>query len=229
MPTSETKMSEQESLKLISEMIQKAKISYHDKGVSGLLWGSAVFIASAVTFTKEQLGLKLPFDIWFLVLFAIIPQGIISAKESKTRKVINYDDRSVDIVWTVYGITIFCLIAYQNIVPIVAKRLIVEEGWQMVKHMTVGSLPDAVITPFTLSATSIFIMVYIFPTLITGIIKKFKPMILGAIISYGFFIASLFTSFKYDMLLSAATALFCWFIPGVILRMKYLKSKAANV
>jgi hypothetical protein len=229
MPTPENRMSEQESLKLISEMIQKAKTSYHDKGISALLWGTAVFIAAIVTFAKEQFGLKLPFDIWFIVLFAIVPQVIISVKESKNRKVINYDDRSVDIVWMVYGITIFGLVAYHNIVPHVAKKLIAEEGWQLVKHMTDGSLPDAIIAPFTLSTTSIFILVYTFPTLITGLIKKCKPMIFGAILSYGFFIASLFTAFKYDMLLSAATALFCWFIPGVILRIKYLKSKAANV
>ena len=229
MPTPGNRMSEQESLELISEMIQKAKTSYHDKGISALLWGTVVFIAAIVTFAKEQFGLKLPFDIWFIVLFAIIPQVVISVKESKNRKVINYDDRSVDIVWMVYGITIFGLVAYQNIVPHVAKKLIAEEGWQLMKHMADGSLPDAAITPFTLSATSIFILVYTFPTLITGLIKKFKPMIWGAILSYVFFLASLFTSFKYDMLLSAATALFCWFIPGVILRMKYLKSKAAHV
>ena len=64
MPTPTTPMSEQESLTLISEMIQKAKTSYHDKGISSLLWGSVVFIAAMVTFIKEQLGLKLPYIKW---------------------------------------------------------------------------------------------------------------------------------------------------------------------
>lgn len=218
-------MSEQESLQLISEMIQKAKASYHEKGISSLLWGSVVFIASMVTFAQQQFDLILPFDIWLIVLFAIIPQIIISIKESKKRTVVNYNTQSINIVWMVYGITIVGLIAYQNIVPLVAKELINQEGWQMVKHVINGSKPDVVITPFTLSITSIYILIYTFPTMITGLISKCKSMIFGAVLSYLFFTASLFTAFKYDMLLSAATALFCWFIPGIILRMEYLKRK----
>ena len=32
-------MTEQESLSLISEMINKAKTSYHDSGIGPILWG----------------------------------------------------------------------------------------------------------------------------------------------------------------------------------------------
>jgi hypothetical protein len=65
--------------------------------------------------------------------------------------------------------------------------------------------------------------------MVTGIVKKFNPMKMGAIMSYGLFILSLFTESKYDMLLGSLAALICWFIPGIILRKKYLAQARSNV
>jgi hypothetical protein len=65
--------------------------------------------------------------------------------------------------------------------------------------------------------------------MVTGMVKKFNPMKIGALITYGFFMLSLFTESKYDMLLGSATALVCWFIPGIILRKKYLAQTRTNV
>jgi uncharacterized membrane protein (GlpM family) len=54
-------------------------------------------------------------------------------------------------------------------------------------------------------------------------------MIMGAIITYILFIVSCFTRSGIDMLLGTFAALACWFIPGIILRRKYLAQKSANV
>ena len=229
MANEEHELSEQESLRLITEMIQKAKSSYHDTGISALLWGSAVFIASFATYLQQEFDYKLPFDIWLIVLFAIIPQIVISIRESKFRKFRSHSDVAVDAIWIVYAATLFGLIIYQNVVPAVTVKLLNAEGWQMVKHTINNSIPDQSLWPFAPSITSIFMLVYAFPTLATGIIKQFKPMIVGAAITYGLFIVSCFTENKYDMLLSSITALVCWFIPGIILRKMYLKQKEGNV
>lgn len=226
----ETKpMTEQESLDIIQSMIQKAKASYHDKGISALLWGSVVTIASLVTFFQIQYDFKIGFDIWLLVLFAIIPQIIISIKEGKEITVKKYEDEAIDTVWMVYGISIFCLVFYQNIIPNATNKIISNEGWQLTKHYANNLQPDAVINPFIPSIFSLYLILYALPTLVTGIIKKFKPMILGAIVCYAMFAVSCFTPSKYDMLCGAIAAIFCWLIPGFMLRRKYLKSKAANV
>lgn len=229
MANEEHKLSEQESLRLITEMIQKAKKSYYDTGISPLLWGNAVFIASFVTFLQLQFNFTLPFDIWLIVLFAIIPQIFISIRESKFRKFRNHNDVAVDVVWIVYALTLFGLIFYQNVVPSVTQERIKAEGWQMLKHSLNNNSPDEPLLPFTLSLTSVFLLAYALPTMATGLIKQFKPMIIGAVITYGLFIASFYTELKYDMLLSAITALVCWFIPGIILRKRYLKQKEVNV
>ena len=89
-------LSEQESLALITGMIQKAKSSYHDSGTSILLWGSAVTLASLVSYLKAEFQFDIGFDIWLLVLAAIIPQIFISIKERKSRQFQSHTDIAVN-------------------------------------------------------------------------------------------------------------------------------------
>ncbi len=213
----------QESLQLIEGMIQKTKATYHDKGISALLWGTVVTIASLVTYARIEFDFKLGFDIWLIVLLAIIPQIFISIQEKRKIKIRKHDDEAIDAVWMVYALTIFGLVAYQNIIPQSTINLINQEGWQLVKHYNNGTKPDEILKPFAPSFSSIFILIYAFPTFITGLAKKFKPMIIGGIISYIAFMVSLYTETKYDMLLCAVAAISNWLIPGIILRRSYLK------
>jgi len=228
----EKEFNSEESLQLITSMINKVKSSYHDSGTGALLWGSAVSISAFITYLEVEYDFYIGFDIWLIVLAAIIPQIVISVRENKRKQFKSHDDLALDAIWITYAITIFGLIAYQNIVPGATQDLNKQEGWSLIKHYLDKSHPDEAIAPFPLSITSIFILIYAFPTLITGIIKKFRPMIVGAIITYALFVASCFTSFKYDMIFSGIAALVCWFIPGLILRKRYLqlaKQKEQNV
>jgi hypothetical protein len=224
----EKQLTEQESLQLIANMIQKAKGSYHDTGIGSLLWGSVVSIASFVSYLQREYNFTLAIDIWWLVFAAIAPQVYLSIKEKKNLKAKQYDDDVINAVWLVFGVSIFALSFYQNIVPVQTEKLFSQEGITMMKHYADGR-PDEIIKPFTPSLYSIYILIYAFPTMVTGMVKKFNPMKIGALITYGFFMLSLFTESKYDMLLGSATALVCWFIPGIILRKKYLAQTRTNV
>jgi len=104
-----------------------------------------------------------------------------------------------------------------------------QDNWQLVKHFTDNSKPDEVIRPFVPSIFSLLILVYALPTLVTGVVKKFRPMLYGAIIAYVLFVVSCFTANKYDLLFSAVVAIICWLIPGLILRRRYLLQKKTNV
>jgi uncharacterized membrane protein len=225
----EKQLSEKESLQLITDMIQKVKNSYHDKGVGPLLWGTVVAIASFVSYLQLQYNFSLPFDIWWIVMGAIIPQIILINQDAKTQKIKRHEDAALNAVWLVYAITIFGLSFFQSVVPSAAEQIMQLNGWQIIKHEINNSKPDEVIKPFTPSFYSMYILIYGFPTLVTGIVKKFWPMIIGAIIAYLLFMVSCFTETKYDFLLGAIAALGCWFIPGIILQVKYQKQKRANV
>jgi uncharacterized membrane protein len=227
--SNEKQLSEKESLQLITDMIQKVKNSYHDKGVGPLLWGTVVAIASFVSYLQLQFNFSLPFDIWWIVMGAIIPQIILINQDSKTQKIKRHEDAALNAVWLVYAITIFGLSFFQAIVPNAAEQIMQLNGWQIIKHEINNSKPDEVIKPFTPSFYSMYILIYGFPTLVTGIVKKIWPMTIGAIIAYILFMVSCFTETKYDFLLGGVAAIACWFIPGIILQVKYQKQKLANV
>ena len=225
----EKKLSEQESLALITNMIQRAKSSYHSSGASFLLWGTVVTIASFVSYLRETLHFSIGFDIWLILLVAIIPQVFISIKERRQRQFKSHTDIALDAVWLTYAITLLGLTLYQNIVPGITTELTKGEGWMMMKHYIDGNKPDEILRPFVPGIFSIYLLLFALPTLITGIVKKFKPMIIGAVIAYILFIVSCFTPFKYDMLFGAIVAMTCWFIPGIILRKRYNRQKKTNV
>ncbi len=59
----EKQLSENESLELISKMINKAKQSYKDTGVSSMMWGIVISLCSLVRFAEIEFGFSLPFNI----------------------------------------------------------------------------------------------------------------------------------------------------------------------
>lgn len=70
----EKQMSEKESLELITRMINKAKESCHDTGITAIMWGIVIVVCSLVRYTELKTGFRLPFDIFILTFIAVIPQ-----------------------------------------------------------------------------------------------------------------------------------------------------------
>lgn len=220
-------VSEQESLRLITEMISKAKNSFHENGTSAILWGSVVAICGLINFAELYWHFSIGFDIWFLTLFAILPQIFISIKENRQRKVVSHTEAAMKATWLVYGISIFALVFYFNTVPHATDRILAAEGS---KIFSTQNGESSLFHFFIPSQGSLLILLYAIPTLITGIACKFKPMLIGAMLCYLFFIVSCFVPTAYDMLLNGMAGVFNWLIPGIILRRKfYRQQKMVNV
>jgi hypothetical protein len=216
----EQQLSEQESLRLISQMINKAKNSFHDTGIGPMLWGSVIALCSLVTFARMHFGFKLPFDIWWLTLVAILPQVIITSREKKMRRARNYDDAAIDYTWLCFGIAIF-LISHINIVFINNLAEVYAEY-----EKAIGKRPGFGLNNYS---SSLMLLLYGFPTVITGAIMKFKPMLWGGIACWLCCIISVYTPMKTDMLLTAFAAVVMWLVPGIILWGKYKKKRAKDV
>ncbi len=199
MPT-EKELTHEESLDLITRMINTTRKDYYETGVSALLWGSVITVASLVTFTSCYFRIwgDLAHYIWFLTFAAVIPQVIISIRESRVRKAKTYDGSYMVAIWTSFAVVMFLLSWYSNTFnpP--------QEG-------------------------ALFMIVYGIPTFITGFARQFKPMLIGGIACWVFAILSTHCLFPFTMLYLAASALVAWFIPGLILRSRYLKAKQKNV
>ena len=220
----EKDLTEQESLAIITEMIGKARNHFHESGTSAILWGTVVSFCGFVSFTQIYWNFDIGFDIWLLALIAIIPQILISIREGRKHLVKTHDQSAIDTVWTVYTISIFALIFYLNIGPRV------DEHWYVHNHIQLlqKDVVTGVISGYQIgvpSFASLLLIIYAFPTICTGIISRFKPMIAGAVICYALFIASLFTTTAYDYLFVGLAGICNWLVPGIYLRKRYLKVK----
>ena len=223
----EQPLDQQQSIQLITEMIQKAKHDFHESGTSAILWGTVVGIAGLVNFAELYWKFYIGFDIWLLVLAAIIPQIFISIKETKERKVITHTEAAIDAVWLVYGISIFALVFYFNTVPHATNQILAKEGISLIQRNADNS--TKAFEFFIPSHGSLLLLLYGIPTLATGIAHRFAAMFWAGILTYVFFIISCFTTDAYDMLLNGLAGIFNWLIPGIILRQLYKQQKALNV
>jgi hypothetical protein len=206
------KISEQESLSLITQMINKAKNSYHDTGIGAMMWGSVIAICSLVKLSEIHFDYKLPFDIYLLTLAAIIPQIFITIREKKERKVKSYDDIYMDYLWLGFGISIFLLIHITNNVF---------STWGPVagEYRTISGNPSSF--RFSEFVAPLFLMLYGMPTFVTGAACKFKPMLMGGLICWICSIVTVYTSIKIDLILTALSAIFAWLIPGILMEKEY--------
>ena len=189
----EENFSREESLKIINEMILKVKNSNYESGIGPLLWGSVIFICSIVNFFQVEYKVDIGFDIWWLTFIAVVPQVYITLKCRKQKKFKGYTDTAMDYIWMSFAISIALLIHYNSHV-----------------HHSGETVP-------------LFLILYGIPTLITSGVKNFKPMLYGGIVCWLAAIITVYTPLTTDLLLMALAALCAWFIPGIILRRRYLK------
>jgi hypothetical protein len=209
-------ISEKESLALITEMINKAKNSYHDTGLSAMMWGAVVAFCSLVKFLEITMNFRLPFDIYLLTIAAIIPQVFISIREKKVRKTRTYDEAYMDYIWLGFGISIVLMIFVLNMMG---------ASWQPVAETYYDK--TGVVSSFQLYefVGPLFLILYGIPTFVTGTACKFKPMLWGGLVCWVSCIIACFTRARIDLLLVAFSAIVAWFIPGIIMMKDYRAAK----
>jgi hypothetical protein len=159
---------------------------------------------------------------------ALVPQIFISLRESKQKVVKTHVGRALDMVWILFGFSIFAIIFYMNFSPVMYMRFLVEDGNALLlKDLATGQTRDyrMMVAP---SPGSLLLILYAFPTMVTGVVQKFRPMIYGAIITYLFFVISIYTRNPIDQLLMGISGLLNWLIPGLILRKRYLKAEKSK-
>jgi hypothetical protein len=192
----EKSLTEKESLDLIAMMISQAKESNHDTGTSAIMWGAIITICSLVRLAEIQFSFRLPFDIYFLTILAVVPQIVISIREKKMRRVKTYDDIYMDYVWLGFGICIMLMIFITNAVF---------RSWGGT------ALEGTTIPGFYEYVSPLFLLLYGLPTFITGAACKFRPMLIGGIFCWVCCLVTIYTTIKIDLIL---VALLLLFLPG---------------
>jgi len=195
----EKQISEQESLLLIQQMIDRARSSIIDKGTWPIYWGALIAFCSLTLYAEIKLGKFLPFDIFLLTLPALVIQIIIIAynkrKNKGKPKPVGQSQKAIMLTWTAFAI-----------------------GMILISFSKGGNSP---IVYFVLYGTPTFVtgaLINFRPMTIGGIICWLCAIL----------VIVLNISSATNLLLVAICAIFAWLIPGIILRRRYLRAKQAN-
>jgi hypothetical protein len=185
----EDNFSPQQSLSLIQDMISKTKSNLSENSIYFLLWGWITFIAILGQFLlKVVLSYEHHYLVWLLTIPTAIVSFIYSARRHNKHKVRTYIGESMSYLWTGIGISIFILCM------VITKT---NGGWN--------------------NAWPFFILMYGLGTFVSGMILKFKPLVIGGIFCWMLTIISLFLAFDYQLLMAAAAILSSYIIPGHLL------------
>lgn len=194
MENSEMKMTEKESIELITSMINKAKNRVSETGTLYLLWGWLIFICCTIQFVGLYFfHFENIFYVWFLTWLLLIYQIFFLSKERKKRKVKSYTGEINGFVWLVFFI---CLM------------LVIFIGSYLKKYEMIN--PQ-------------LLVLYGMPTFLSGIILKFKPLIIGGVCCWALSIISVFIPGEFQLLLVAAAVIAAWIVPGYILKQHFKK------
>lgn len=186
----------EQSLQLIESMINRAKDKFAEDGSMYLLWGWVVFFCSLSQFVLLHF-FKSPYHyvVWFVSWFLVIYQVIYIRSRNKFKRVRTYTSYILGYVWVTFVIVIF-LLAF------------------LVGRLTTGE--------YYIHINPILLTVYGMPIFLSGIILRFKPLVIGGIGCWVLSIAAmLIPNYDYQFLMIPVAMIIAWIIPGYLLRAKY--------
>jgi len=191
----EEKFTPEQSLELIGQMINKAKNKFGENGHLYLLWGWAILACSLAQFILAYyVKWEHHYLVWFLTWLVFIYQMIYLARKKKREKVKTYTDDIIKIVWITFVVLMFLF-------GFLFGKLMGEEYY---KFFNPGILA-----------------LYGMPTVLSGAILKFRPLVIGGIVCWILSIISTYIPFQYQLLLLSAAVIAAWIIPGYLMRIRF--------
>jgi hypothetical protein len=188
-------LSGEKSMEIIQQMINQAKTNFTDSGLSWLLWGTMIFLASLSTYFFIDLGSETIFLGWNIFGGVTILLLIYDVVKPRRKKVKTYVDELMRMVHIGFFVCMFIIIFSIN--------------------ESVGAN----------NGFGFLLMLFGFLMLIKGGAIKSKALMIGAVVNWAGAIAIFINKeFKYDMLIMAAAVLIGYIIPGLILWAEYKRS-----
>lgn len=189
MENNERIMTGEESLKIITEMINKTKINFSQSIFHLLLWGWLIFACSLIEFLAGRLtGFARPWLIWYLTIPGVFVSMIFGYIKGRKAKTYTYGDMIN--MWTWLGYIVSASILF----------ILMKDRMEA-------------IPPFILMLTGL-------PTLISGFIIRFKPLILGGLSMWVFSLVARFGGSDIAPLAVPVAMVTGFLIPAYLLRKK---------
>ena len=189
----EKTFNEQDSLRVITEMIENSKSNLKDNSFFYLLWGWLVLIASITNFVLLKMGhYNIAWIPWPILMFGGgIVSGIAGYRIGKKAKAKTMFDTAMAYLWGGFVITLFIILFTSALGNI---------SWK--------------------GSNILIIALYGLGTFVSGGLLKFKPLIIGGIFSWAIAVGTVFIPELYSLLMVALSIIVAYLIPGYMLKSK---------
>jgi hypothetical protein len=177
----------QQSLELITSMINQAKGNIQHSSFYFLLWGWTIVIANlGVYFLLNFTSVSNPFLMFSITIPAAIISAVHGARNSNQTIAPTHLNKVHNWLWFGFGVTCVILVVFGK-----------QTNWQ--------------INPLVITMCAV-------PTFISGILLRFKPLMMGGIAFWVFGIASFLAPMDIQFLLGALAVAFGYLVPGYLLK-----------
>ncbi len=189
----ETKMTEQESLKIITEMIENSRSGIRDNGFYCLLWGWLMLSASILNLILMKMNYDKAWLPWPVLMAAgMVVSVIVGYRKGKEARVMTWFDTSM----------IYLLRAFFMVLVIVLYMA------------GTGVIPWR-------AADSLIISLYGLATFFSGGLLRFRPLIYGGTLAWVLAIVVLYVPDLYSFPVVGASIVVAYLVPGYILKNRY--------
>lgn len=178
----------QQSLAIITEMINLTKGNIRNNSVYFLLWGSVIALANLGMFALLMAHYPRPYVVWIIVIPAWLITLYLGYRQSKRQRMATHLDRINMWMWLCFGVVIFTLVAF-------------------------GKAVNYQLNPIILVISAL-------PTLLSGVIIKFRPLVVGGVCFWICGALSFVLGSPWQPLLGALAVTVGYIIPGILLRIK---------
>jgi hypothetical protein len=197
----EQNLTELESLRIIEQMINKAKSHFSEDGHLYLLWGWVIFVCSIAQFVLQHIyKVSWHWTVWLVSWVVIAYQIYYLRNKRKHRTVKTYTDSIIGVVWLAFAITLILVVA------------------------VLGNIFQSKGINFFIMVNPILLVLYGIPSFISGFILKFRPLWIGGISCWVLSIISALLPADYQVLMLAPAMMFAWILPGYLLRARHHKT-----
>ena len=183
----EKQLTPQQSLDVITSMIQQAKGNMQKNSFYFLLWGWTIVIANVGVYLLIKFtDVANPYMMFLITIVSAIISMIQGIRQGKQAVVSTHLDSIYKWLWIGLGVNCFIFWFF-------GARI----GWQL---------------------SAVIITMCAVPTLLSGVLLKFKPLIFGGVIFWVFGALIFITENENQFLLAAIAIALGYLVPGYMLR-----------
>ncbi len=117
----EKNITEQESLVIIQQMMNKTKEQLFDNSNLFLLWGFAAFICTVAQYILIKTNIQNSEAVWIAMPIIAVIHIYIVVKKKKEMKIQTYNGNAISALWTAIGFAFICIVFFAsqkiNILP----------------------------------------------------------------------------------------------------------------